>query len=140
MNLTWKAKLGTIATGVAIVGGLLTVMNQAQVAEPHWLATRGFVREADMSRKVQIDRGLNGGTIRSNTLEAAIINGRRDAARNSIVSLKLLLQKDGSISSDYRTMIEQQLSELDDKIRQIDRRLDILRQERVALEREAGRN
>ena len=50
-------KLGVLAVILGIIVSALTIMNQADIAEPHWLATRSFVRVQVQQAATPIERG-----------------------------------------------------------------------------------
>jgi len=112
MEFAAKKRLGLIGTAVAVVAGSLTVLNQAEVAESHWIATRSFVRD---NLKLQRDERI----VQYDSLkqsqhrtELFLAQSERRRIRSAISEKNSLLQDNGSIPPQVRASIQQQITDL----------------------------
>jgi len=127
--LSLKASLTMIGTAVAIIAGLLTIANQAQIAEPWWIASRSFVRDqvAEQQKFIRVQIGPL--EQRQIAQEINQLRAAKDNSRDKIFDLDVLEKKD-ALPMDVVRNIDKQKQELQDRIEGINTRLQQLEAER----------
>lgn len=94
-----------------VVAAIMAITNFLGVAEPYWLATRGFMREhVDQVVKKQ-DTTLRQAQNRSIGIEIRIEEGERRRIRGRISDLELELQKNPTAADSLRRLIQEQIVE-----------------------------
>jgi hypothetical protein len=128
-NATLKTRLTIIGTSIAILGGIFTVINQADLAEGHWFATRLFVREQVKEQRDFLTNQLKPLEQRQISSELVQIGAALDGARDKKFDLDVMLTR-GDIQVDVRHQIEKQRQDLQDRIDGLTTRRTQLREER----------
>lgn len=100
------ATLVSVATA-AILGGA----NVAQLGEPYWVATRGFVSYKLQEATAETKATLKDATTRSITIEIRIEDGARRQIKNKIGELELELEKNPNTPESLRRLIQQQIDQ-----------------------------
>lgn len=94
--------LVSIATGLAAI---LTVMNQAQIAEPHWLATRSFVRDYISSTQKNLET-------RQIKTQLYLATTERSRLENEIANKQLLITQNPTMPETVKQIILEQIRTL----------------------------
>ncbi|HEY6021660.1 MAG TPA: hypothetical protein VIY48_17860 [Candidatus Paceibacterota bacterium] len=107
-----KGKLGMIATIIAVVAGSLTIANQAQIAEPHWLATRSFVRDYLTTAQQGLTAQQNRVESRQITTQMYIAKSDRNRIENEIANKQVLLTQNPNMPDPVKYAIQEQIRSL----------------------------
>ncbi len=134
----YKQATAALALITAAATAIVGVSNAYGVAEPHWIATRFFVREQVTSAKADIKAEVQEGDrkqatrldriemqLLQNDLNAAL--RERSAIRNKLSEHKATLTKDGALPAQARLIIEGAVDQLEDDQRFNEMRIDDLR-------------
>ena len=85
-----KTKITIVGTAITIIGGIFTVINQADLAEGHWFATRGFVRTEVTQQRSFLKSQLVPLEQRQISQELNQVGNAIDTARDKQFDLKVL--------------------------------------------------
>jgi len=115
-------RFGVLATAVAMVGGALGIANQADIAEPHWIATRSFVRDMVAQANSKIE---------SRQLQTQIYLARSERSRleNELANKQVLLTQNPTMPQEVRRAIEDQIRTLNRDLEAAKSALEDLRRE-----------
>jgi hypothetical protein len=125
----------TVVAGAvsALVGALLAVANAAGVAEPLWIATRGFTRdtvEAAVQRSIgEMRRGLSEAQARQIGIEIRIVAAERRRLQDRIADLALELQKNPAAPETLRRAIDEQIRDMREDLQDSDEAMRELRRQ-----------
>jgi hypothetical protein len=121
-RMSFTQKLGTVATGIAIIGGSFGVANQAELAEPHWVATRSYVREL----LAQANGKLESRQIQT---QIYLANSERSRIENELANKKVLLEQNQTMPQGVRDAINEQIRQLLRDLENTKQSLDDLRRD-----------
>jgi len=119
-------------TITAVLAAMVAVVNALNAGEPHWVATRHFVRAQVELTTSQIERTQQLLRTRQVQTEVQIVQGRIEQTRAKISDRELLIEKPEGAPPEYRRLIIQQVEEFKDQIKLLENQLDDLRRELVA--------
>lgn len=130
-HVWWKGadlvkRMGATATAVTAVLVLVTlVTNLLQIGEPHWVATRSFVREFVLTVETKADADRAKQTQRSIKTEIQVLKGQRAQMVSEIKRRELLLEDPTAQGSpEYRRLIRDQIDQYRDQIKEMDVELE----------------
>jgi len=118
-------------TITAVLAAIIAVANALSTGEPHWVATRQFVRSQVALATDQIDRTQQQLRTRQVQTEVQIVQGRIEQTRAKISDRELLVEKPEGAPPEYKRLITQQVDEFRDQIKILEGQLDDLRRELV---------
>lgn len=124
-------RMGAIAVALlALITLTTTTANLLQVGEPHWIATRSFVREqvgqAETKSAVR-DAQMSQRAIKT---EIQVLRGRRESLNGEIKRRELLLEDPAAqASAEYRRLVREQIDQYREQLKDIDNELDGLQRE-----------
>ena len=124
-----KTKITIVGTAITIIGGTFTVINQADLAEGHWFATRGFVRTEVTQQRSFLKSQLVPLEQRQISQELNQVGNAIDTARDKQFDLKVLSDRN-DLSPEIKKNVEHQKQDLQDRIDALTSRRIQLRQER----------
>jgi len=112
----------------AVIAALFAVANVLQAGEPHWIATRSFVRMTVAETSSKIAQSENQLKTRQVQTELQVLQGRVEAIKSKISDRELLLQQpDGP--PQYKNLISQQVDEFKERLKILQAQTDDLRRE-----------
>lgn len=125
---------------IGILTALTMMANAMKVAEPHWVATRGFVRENISDIKDRIAAEIKSGDITQNmqltSLHHRLIESELSRARDKrfeigerIANYQFMLNQNAAAPPDLRDAISRQVSTLMDERVSTSQRIDALERE-----------
>jgi pyocin large subunit-like protein len=124
----WGKRIAVLATSfTATLGAVVAMANALNVAEPYWIATRGFVKD-------QIQRtGDQMASVHGRQIDTQIRIDRNERARvlDKIADRELLLQQNPDMPAQARAAIDEQIRNWRDDIRELDYSLDQLHRSRA---------
>ena len=123
-RMSWTQKLGVVATGIAVIGGSFGVANQAELAEPHWVATRSYVREL----MAQANGKLEARQIQT---QIYLANSERSRLENELANKKVLLDQNTTMPQGIRDSINEQIRQLLRDLENTKQSLDDLRRDQT---------
>lgn len=107
-----------IATAIgAIMGAVLTTTNVANVTEPIWPATRGFVVTKVSETTKETKESLKEANTRQISIEIRIEDGARRSIKSKIDDLKLELEKHPGAPESFRRLIRQQIESQEEEMK-----------------------
>lgn len=101
-----------IATAVAILAGSLTIANQADIAEPHWIATRSFVRESIITAQQALAVQQSNVEKRQITTQIYLAKSERSRIENEISNKQVLLSQNPNMPDGIKSAIQEQIRSL----------------------------
>lgn len=113
-SLPFYKRLTVIATAItAVLGALMAISNAMGLAEPYWVATRGFVAEK-IEAAVQVGIGetrkqLGEAKHRQIGIEIRIETGEKRRLQGRIADLELELRRNPEAPESLRRLIEEQI-------------------------------
>ena len=127
----WIKRMGAIAAAfTAILVLATTAANLMQVGEPHWVATRSFVRDQIEKVVDKADTERSKQTQRSIKTEIQVLKGQRAQIVSEIKRRELLLEDPTAQASlDYRRLIRDQIEQYRDQLKDMDVELEGLMRE-----------
>lgn len=126
-SIGFYKKITAIAAMItAVLAAMFAVANALQAGEPHWLATRGFVREyiAQASAKYTADQQQL--KVQQTQTEIQVLQGRIDTIKAKISDRELLLQKQEG-PFEYRQLVQEQINSYKDVLDRLNEQLKQLR-------------
>lgn len=129
-QLAFSRRLTIYATTVtAVLAAIIAVANALSAGEPHWVATREFVRTQVSTATEQVERSQQQLKRRQVQTEVQILTGRIEQTRAKIADRELLIQKPEGAPPEYKRLITQQVEEFKDQLKLLEAQLDDLRRE-----------
>jgi len=129
-QLAAAKRLTVYATAItAVLAAVIAMANALNAGEPHWVATRQFVRSQVELAAGGIDRTQQHLKTRLVQTEVQIVQGRIEQTRAKISDRELLVEKPEGAPPEYKRLITQQVDEFRDQIKILEGQLDDLRRE-----------
>lgn len=133
-NAGWKGRIAMMAGIAAMTASILTVINQANVAEPLWLATRSFVREQVDGQRIYLKTQLDPIQRRQIQQELSQLKSSRDNNRDKLFDLTIMQKREG-ITPEIDRNIEYQKQQLQDRIQAITDKINQLQHDENTISR-----
>lgn len=110
-NISAYRKVTAVAVMIsAILAAFFAIANAFQAGEPHWVATRGFVRDTVAQAAHKYDASQLKLQVQQRQTAIQVLQGRIEAIRSKIADRELLLQKqEGPI--EYRQLVQEQVAD-----------------------------
>lgn len=135
-NRGLKTSTSSLRRGALVVGliggvgtAIVAVANASKVAEPYWIATRGFVadeiRLASDQHREAVDKMMR----RQIRTQLSISSANRQRIEADIAGKDLILKQQTALPQEVRNIIEEQLRALKRDLNDSDRELGQLRGE-----------
>jgi len=100
-----RRRIGVIAAMLTIIATVITLMNQADIAEPHWVATRQFVRD----QVVQASTPLLKKQVET---QLFLAKSERSRIENEIANKMVLLSQNPTMPQPVKDAINEQVRSL----------------------------
>jgi len=111
----------------AVIAASFAVANVLQAGEPHWIATRGFVR-GEIAQASTKYNAIQAKLDRTQTqIETQVLQSRVDAIKAKINDRELLLQKQEG-PFEYRQLVQEQVVNYKEQLSRVNEQLRNLRQ------------
>jgi hypothetical protein len=127
IKLNSKTIIGGIAAMLAILVSAITFINQAEIAEPHWVATRAFVRETIQKAEGPLAR-------QQVDTQLYIAKNERSRIENEINNKQLLITQNPTMPQAVKDAIEGQVKQLREDLQNATQTIIILQQQKQKLE------
>lgn len=128
-NMAMYRKVTIIAVTVtSVIAALIAIANALQAGEPHWIATRSFVRE--MVLEAQSKSAIEQQKLQSGLLqtEVQVLQSRIDSIKSKISDRQLLLQKQEG-PAEYRQLVQEQINNSQESLQRLNDQLQALRKQ-----------
>ena len=110
-RFVWIAgAIGTIATAA------IAVANAARLAEPYWIATRGFVVDEIADARFKVSSEVTRLEQRQIETQLSIAKSARRNIQNEIANKQLIIQQNPSMPATVRSLIDEQIRNLLDDL------------------------
>lgn len=93
-----------------VIAAAFAIANALQAGEPHWIATRSFVRDTVTMVQARYDERQQKLQTQQIQTEIQVLQGRIESMRSKIADRELLLQKQEG-PADYRRLVEEQVAD-----------------------------
>jgi len=125
--IAFYKRITIIAVAISsVVAASIAVANVLQAGEPHWIATRSFVREtvAEVQAKSTLaQKKLEQQQIQT---EVQVLQSRIEAIKSKISDRELLLQKQEG-PAEYRQLVQEQINGYKDALDRLGKQLEQIR-------------
>jgi hypothetical protein len=121
-RLPWAKKAASIGAMVAVLTGAMGFVNQAEVAEPHWVATRSFVRDGITQATFKLEQ-------RQIVTQIYLANSERSRIENELANKQVLLDQNPTMPQGIRDTINEQIRTLKRTLEFTTGQIDDLRRE-----------
>lgn len=121
----WLVKrMGIVTALIAAGGAVMGFANQAEVQEPHWLATRSYVRDTITSSTAKIES-------RQLQIQLYLARTERSRIENELANKQVLLTQNPNMPAEVRRAIEEQIRALTRDLEAAKSSYDDLRREQA---------
>lgn len=104
-------RITVVATMVtAVIAAAFAIANALQAGEPHWVATRSFVRDTIVTVQARYDKRQQELQSQQIQTEIQVLRGRIEQMRSKIADRELLLQKQEG-PAEYRQLVQEQVAD-----------------------------
>lgn len=110
----------------AVIAAIFAVANVLQAGEPHWIATRYFVREQIAQASAKYNAAQTRLDRTQTQIETQVLQSRVDAIKAKINDRELLLQKQEG-PFEYRQLVQEQVANYKEQLSQVNEQLRNLR-------------
>lgn len=125
--LAFYRRVTVIAVAISsVLAAGFAVANALQAGEPHWIATRSFVRGTVAQVATQYDATQRQLKFQQTQIEIQVLQSRIEATKSKINDRELLLQKqEGPI--EYRQLVQEQVNGYKESLDRLSEQLKALR-------------
>lgn len=125
-NIGFYKRVTVIAVAItSVLAAAVAIANALQAGEPHWIATRAFVREQVTQATGSITKSQNDLQRQQIETQLQVAQGRRESIVAKIGDRQLLLKQPGP--PDYERLAREQIGDLQQQLKELDEQIRNMR-------------